>query len=291
MISYLQQNLFFTALLFLLSLNWNCSSSKSITANKTENTKNPIMEATNYWNQRSNAEAIDKAETYINKAIEQNPNDFESSILLGKIKFTQAYFLEENQSARELLFYEGKEICKKGVLNHPDFIQVYNNTNGDSSIKLLSSLANSPESVLAGLYWWGQNLAHYLNNQSVINRINHRELIEVIMHRVLALDPGFDYSGPYRFFGMFYTKIPGLEISQSLSYFNQALKTNPDFLGNTVFMAEFLYQKSGNREKFNQLLNDVLNINLTKHPDIMTDNLFYQKRAQFLLENESSLFE
>ena len=103
MISYLQQNLIFTALLLLLSLNYNCSSSKSITDNKTETTKNPIMEATNYWNQRSNAEAIDKAEAHINRALEQNPNDFESTILLGEIKFTQAYFLEENQSPKILI--------------------------------------------------------------------------------------------------------------------------------------------------------------------------------------------
>ena len=291
MISYLQQNLFFTVLLFLLSLNWNCSSSKSITSNKTENTKNPIMEATNYWNQRSNAEAIDKAETYINKAIEQNPNDFESSILLGKIKFTQAYFLEENQSAKELLFYEGKEICKKGVLNHPDFIQVYNNTNGDSSIKLLSSLANSPETVLPGLFWWGQNLAHYLNNQSVINRINHRELIEVIMHRVLALEPAFHFSGPYRFFGILYTRIPGIELSQSETYFNQALTADPEYLGNKVTMAEFYHQKAGNREQFNLFLKEILDTDLVEHPELLIENYFFQKRAETLLERESSLFE
>lgn len=253
--------------------------------------ENLILEANNYWNQRSDPQALDKAEALIIKALEQKSNNFESAILLGKIKYTRAYFFEENQSSKKILFFDGKEICRKAVLNHPDFVLIYNNAEGDSTIKLLSALANAPESILPGLYWWGQNLAHYLNNEPVMSRINNRELIEVIMHRVLALDPGFNYSGPYRFFGMLYTRIPGLEISQSLSYFNQALKTNPHFLGNTVLMAEFLHQKAGNREQFNQVLNEVLKINLTKHPEVMTDNFFYQKRARLLLNNESSLFE
>ena len=48
-----------------------------------------------------------------------------------------------------------------------------------------------------------------------------RELLEVIMHRVISLDPGFNFSGPYRFFGSLYTRIPGIELSQSKTYFDR----------------------------------------------------------------------
>ena len=162
---------------------------------------------------------------------------------------------------------------------------------GDSTEKLFSSLSKAPNSILPGLYWWGKNLAHYLNSRPVIERLSSRELLEVIMNRVLTLDPGFHYGGAYRFFGMLYTRIPGMDIEQSFSYFDQAIKSNPHYLANSVFLADFYHQKAGNREQFNKILTSVLSTNLTTHPEVMNDNWLYQKKAQKLLENESSLFE
>ena len=60
---------------------------------------------------------------------------------------------------------------------------------------------------------------------------------------------------------------------------------------NSVFLADFYYQKAGNREQFNKILTSVISTNLTTHPEVMNDNWFSQKKAQKLLENESSLFE
>ena len=84
------------------------------------------------------------------------------------------------------------------MVNHPDFLAIYNSIIGDSTEKLFSSLSKAPNSILPGLYWWGKNLAHYLNSRPVIERLSSRELLEVIMNRVW-LDPGFHYGGAYRF--------------------------------------------------------------------------------------------
>jgi hypothetical protein len=111
------------------------------------------------------------------------------------------------------------------------------------------------------------------------------------MHRTLSLEPSFFYSGPYRFFGSLYTRIPGVELSQSETYFNQALSANPDYLGNAVHMAEFYHQKAGNREQFHTMLTDVIDADFSANPDVIAENLFYQDRARWLLSQESSLFE
>mgnify|MGYP006273119901 FL=1 len=67
-------------------------------------------------------------------------------------------------------------------MNHEDFIPIYILSKGDSSFKLLSAIADAPLSIVPGLYWWAVNLGMYLNNQPVLARIKHRELLEVIMH-------------------------------------------------------------------------------------------------------------
>ena len=162
---------------------------------------------------------------------------------------------------------------------------------GDSTFKLLSAIADAPKSVVPGLYWWAVNLAYNLINKPVLARLNQRELMETIMHRVLALEPAFHFSGPYRFFGILYTRIPGIELSQSETYFNQALTADPEYLGNKVTMAEFYHQKAGNREQFNLFLKEILDTDLVEHPELLIENYFFQKRAETLLERESSLFE
>jgi len=286
-----KHNLFTISFLALIPIYFSCVRS-AINVKENERIADELIsQANSYWNQRTDAKALDKAENLILKVLKKKPDQLEHVVLLAKIKFTRAYFQIPNSNQENKLFLEASEICKKAVVNHPDFLAIYNSITGDSTEKLFSSLSKTPNSVLPGLYWWGKNLAHYLNSRPVIERLNSRELLEVIMNRVLTLDPGFHYGGAYRFFGMLYSRIPGLDIEQSFSYFNQAIKSNPHYLANSVFLADFYHQKAGNREQFNKILTSVLSTNLTTHPEVMNDNWLYQKKAQKLLEYESSLFE
>ena len=288
---HFKHNLITISLLALIPIYFSCAGSA---INVKENKKiadELISQANSYWNQRTDEKALDKAENLILKVLEKKPDQLEHIVLLAKIKFTRAYFQVPNPNQENELFLEASELCRKVVVNHPDFQAIYNSMVGDSTEKLFSSLSRAPNSVLPGLYWWGKNLAHYLNSRPVIERLSSRELLEVIMNRVLTLDPGFHYGGAYRFFGMLYTRIPGMDIEQSFSYFDQAIKSNPHYLANSVFLADFYHQKAGNREQFNRILTSVLSTNLTTHPEVMNDNWLYQKKAQKLLENESSLFE
>lgn len=243
------------------------------------------------WEQRIDSLALEKAEHFINLAYQQRHDDFELSILHSKISFTQAYFFEDKISKQDSLFLQGSRTAKKAIMIHKEFVPIYNFSKGDSAFKLLSAVANAPISIVPGLYWWGVNLGMFLNNQPVLERIKQRELLEIIMHRVISLDPSFYFSGPYRFFGSLYTRIPGIELSQSKTYFDQAITANPEYFGNKVLMAQFYYQKSGKREEFNKTLKAIINSDLNTYPEIMADNFFYQKKAKNLLKNESLLFE
>ena len=288
---HFKHNLITISLLVLIPIYFSCAGSAINVRENKKISDELISQANSYWNQRTDVKALNKAENLILKVLQNKPDELEHVVLLAKIKFTQAYFQATNPNKENKLFLEASELCRKAVANHPDFLASYNSIEGDSTEKLFSSLSKSPNSLLPGLYWWGKNLAHYLNSRPVIERLSSRELLEVIMNRVLTLDPGFHYGGAYRFFGMLYTRIPGMDIEQSFSYFDQAIKSNPHYLANSVFLADFYHQKAGNREQFNKILTSVLSTNLTTHPEVMNDNWFYQKKAQILLENESSLFE
>jgi len=267
-----------------------CAGTKQVSA-KNQNIEFLIEQGKLHWEQRVDSLSLQKAEHFIGLACEQRPNDFELNVLLARLLYTKALFLVTDQSTQESIFLEGSDIAKTAVISHPDFVPIYENAMGDGQFKLISAVMLAPQSVVTGLFWWATNLARYLNTKPVIERLNHRELLEVIMHRIISIDPGYHYSGPYRFFGSLYTRIPGVELSQSETYFNQALENHPEYLGNSVHMAEFYFQKSGDREKFHSTLQKVLSTDISVFPTIIAENIFYQDRAKALLKKESSLFE
>ena len=111
------------------------------------------------------------------------------------------------------------------------------------------------------------------------------------MHRIIALEPDYHYGGPYRFFGVFYSRIPGVKISQSKNYFEKAINSYPDYFGNKVQMSEFYYQKAENKNLFQSQLSSLLNKEPSIDPNIVPENVFYQKRAISLLDDKETLFE
>ena len=244
-----------------------------------------------FWEQRSDSSAIIKADHFLSLANERRPEDFDLSVLYSRILYFRALFLEKDSALRDSLFARGANVAKQSVITHMEFQSIYETTQGDTSFRLLTALSNTPRVLVPGLFWWATNQVWYLNSRPAMERLNYRELLEVIMHRIISLEPDFFYGGPYRFFGLFYSRIPGVELIQSKTYFEQAHANHPGYLGNVVQMSEFYHQKAGNRDQFQTQLESVVNTDPTTNPEILPENLFYQDRARSLLEQKSTLFE
>ena len=269
----------------------NCAGHQSKSINNDNEFSSIIEKGKLFWDQRSDTNAIKKAQHFIGSAYNQKPDDYDLALLYSKILYTNGLFHEKNNKNKTKLFFDGATICRNAIFNHPDFHTIYQNTKGDSSFRILSTIIEAPKTLIPGLFWWANNLSSYLNLKPVLERINNRELIEVILHRIISLEPSFYYSGAYRLFGSFYTRIPGIELSQSKNYFDQAINLNAEYFGNYVNYAEFYYQKAGNKELFNKILTNVINLDPSTYPDIMPENVLYQEKAKNLLKKESSLFE
>ena len=250
-----------------------------------------IEQGKSHWDNRHDSLSLFYTEHFISLAYEKRKEDFDLAILYSQILYTQALFSESSAIKKDSLFQIGAGISKNAVLMHPEFQSIHQEVQGDTMFRLLSAIADAPQNLVPGLYWWATNQAHYLYTKPVIERLNNRELLEVIMHRINSLDPGYHFGGPYRFFGAFYIRLPGVDISQSKKYFEQAITHHPEYLGNAVQMAEYYHQKKGNRELFHQQLSEVISIDLYSQPVLLPDNIFYQNRARYLLTIETTLFE
>ena len=283
--------------------SWQCSSQKvELDYAQSQNIDFLIAQAKMLWEQRSDSAAVKNANHFLGLAYDVDQNNPEILSLYSKSLFFQGMFLEKDNKTKDSLFLKGSEISKTAVLSDLAFKQKLNNSIvlfkqklnnsiGDSSFKIISSLSEAPKELVPVMYWWATNKLWYLNNKAAIERINHRELLEVIMHRVISLEPEYDQGGAYRFFGVFYSRIPGVELNQSKVYFEKAITSAENYLGNKVQKSEFYYQKAEDKSSFLTLLKSVINLDSSIYPEIMAENMFYQERAKLLLKQQDTLFE
>ena len=281
------------AIISFTILFFNCTNPNIELENaQSQNIEFLIEQATNLWEKRSDASAVKQANYFLGLAYNVKKTSTEITDLYIKCLFFQGMFLEEDNDKKDSLFLKGSEVAKNSVFNDDTFIElVQNSAIGDSTFKILSALSEAPKELVASMYWWATNKLWYLNSKPAIERINQRELLEVIMHRVISLEPNYDYGGAYRFFGVFYSRIPGVELSQSKTYFEKAISSNEAYFGNQVQMSEFYYQKSEDKTSFIEKLEYVKSLDASISNSNMPENLYYQKRANKLLLQQDTLFE
>ena len=82
-----------------------------------------------------------------------------------------------------------------------------------------------------------------------------------------------------------------MELSHSKNNFEKSIAGSPNYLGTYVIRAQYFHTKSGNREKFVQDLQFVLQADPTLLPEVSPENLLEQEKARKLLAKESALFE
>jgi len=274
-------------------LFFNCTNPKIELENaQSQNIEFLIEQATNLWEKRSDTNAVKQANYFLGLAYNVKKANTEITNLYIKCLFFQGMFLEEDNDKKDSLFLKGSEVAKNSVLMNDIFTELVQNSSiGDSTFKILTALSEAPKELVPSMYWWATNKLWYLNTKPAIERINQRELLEVIMHRVISLEPNYDYGGAYRFFGVFYSRIPGVELSQSKTYFEKAISSNETYFGNQVQMSEFYYQKSEDKTSFIEQLEYVESLDASISNNNMAENLYYQKRANKLLLQQDTLFE
>ena len=101
---YLKQKFSTITMMIFITIFFSCAGSDIDINENRKVIDQLISQANSYWDQRTEPRSLDKAENLIIKILEQRPDDFENTILLSKIKFTKAYFLEENSTKQNTLF-------------------------------------------------------------------------------------------------------------------------------------------------------------------------------------------
>jgi tetratricopeptide (TPR) repeat protein len=142
------------------------------------------------------------------------------------------------------------------------------------------------ENSLESNFWLAVNYGSYGTEKGIMKSLALIQPIKNCVERVLKIDEGYFYGGPWRVLGRLYHKAPGFPFSigdskKSLECFENALRLGPKFYLNHLFIAE-LYQSLGNKAKTREHLEWIINAPLNKNHE--KEDQGYKRDAAALLE-------
>lgn len=120
------------------------------------------------------------------------------------------------------------------------------------------------------------------------------KLVEPLMQRALALDPGFGRGAIHDFFITWYAALPasaGGSDEKAKEHFEKALQfAQGQRIAPLVSFAEGVAAKQQDRATFDRLVDQALAFDVDAHPDFRLANLTARRRAQWLKANAEDLF-
>ena len=244
------------------------------------------------WEKRVDVKSAKLSKHFLSKAIELDPNNPETVALFSRSCYFNGRFIDyDKPKFADSLFIEGFTESWRFITSSKEFQTGFQSIQGDSIAKTIAGIERLPLEFLPATYWWAENFTSYLMTKPVLKRLENREIIETVLHRILSIDPGYNFHGANRIFGSFYAKLPGVNLDQSKNNFEKSILGEPNFMTSYTAKAQYFYTKNGDRDSFVKDLQFVLNAEPTKIPEASPENLFEQELAKILLSKKESLFE
>lgn len=157
------------------------------------------------------------------------------------------------------------------------------------------ALADLERGAASQSFWGGYGLAIWVKYQAGSPAaLALLPRLELLMQRVVALDPALFHGAAHTFLGTYYGARPllvGGDPAKSKEHFEQALALgNRDFLLTQVAYAETYARQTFDRELYEKLLREVIDYPLAKRPELTLSNTLAQRKAKRLLEQVERIF-
>lgn len=201
------------------------------------------------------------------------------------------YALENNVEKRDAHYTTGLDWAEKAIqLAAPEFVAAMK-----AGEKHRDAIKKAPKEAVPGMYWYSTNMGKWAASKGFATVLRYKDDIKATMDHVMALDPGYFYAAPYRYFGAYEARTAGIaggSLEKSEESFKKSVELAPDYLATKVLWAEYLCpkQKEGGKETAKRLLEEVIAADPNAIPEVAAENTIEQKKAQALLAKIDEMF-
>lgn len=144
--------------------------------------------------------------------------------------------------------------------------------------------------------FWAANawIMWIINNSDSLEALMDLPKAKALIDRVNQLDDSYYYGAPHLFYGMFYSFLAeslGGNLTEAKKHFDIALKYSDEkFLMTKVYYALFYLKAKYDKENFIKILEEVVNTDLDKYPELRLLNTLSQNQAKDILKNIDKYF-
>lgn len=271
--------------------SWKDEAPKTASAEGAEKAAALVAEGDEAWKGRADRAQLEKALQKWEEAAALAP----SAELY--VKLSRGHYLlgdgfhavEDNAEMRDKEYEIGLAWAERAVkLAAPEYVQAV-----EGGAKHKDAIRKAPKEAVPAMYWWATNLGKWAASKGFATRLKYKDDIKATMEHVKALDEGYFYAAPWRYFGAFEAVTAGLaggDLKKSEENFAKAVALAPNYLGTKVLWAEFLATKTQDKATYEKLLKEVLAADPAVDPEIEPENRIEQKKAQKLLAKIDDAF-
>lgn len=244
------------------------------------------------WDKRKDVDQLKKAIERWDKALKMNPNQPAVRVKLSRARYLYGDGHLRADDEEEKMIGEFSKGQQEAELA---FAQANAGYRGEYCAEkpFAEAIAKATKADVPAMYWYATNLGKWGLAKGLTTILKYKDNIKAMMDRILQLDDGYFYHAPYRYFGVYWTKIPVFRGDQkkSTDNFEKSIAGSPQYLATKVLYAEKNLTKWKNRTKFMEMLYDVRHFPLSKAPELEAENTIEKKKAEDLLDDWDTYFE
>lgn len=244
--------------------------------------------AKSYWDKRDDKEQLLKALSSFENIANAN-NSYDAMTFLSRGYYLLADGHLENMDEKKKNWEIGITWGEKAMATNPEFKKRVI----DNGEKIEDVLKYLDKGQIEAIYWTAVNLGKWGKNSGIATVLKYKTQIKNMINRVGELDKNFFYGAYDRYWGAYYAVAPGFaggDMERSLQSFNSAIKTEKNYLGNYVLLADYWARKKGDKDMFVNNLNKVLKMNPNSVKAIAPENKIEQRKAKKLLDQVNEIF-
>lgn len=289
--SPMMQQLKFTRILFGL-LIFSCSTQRLVIQQMTPVLQNGMASIYEESDLQLAEQAIASDIKLIEGLLKSDPENEELLLMLARGYAGYALgFAEDRDKQRAREFYlrarnHAFKILSRDLGANPETVPLD---------KLQALAAGLNQENVAALFWSGFSWAGYIKlSLDEPGALINLPRVEILMQRVLELQPSYFNHAVYLFFGSLYGMRPrmmGGDPDKAGAFFKQAIeKTEGKFLLAHVYAARYYAAKILDEHLFDTYLDHVLSSPLDILPEMNLINAIARRKAQLLKEKKGELF-
>lgn len=250
-----------------------------------------VAEGETLWAERANRAKAEEAVSKWEAAAAQDPTraDIQLKLAYGYYFLANAHvkWEEDPEDKMRALFLKGVETAERAIkLQSPEFAAKIKG--GASWGEAVTSV---PKEGVAGLYWYATNLGKWGLLDGITTILAHKDDIFKTMEHVRKVDETFFHGAPYRYFGVYWAKLPfGKDLKKSQANFKKSIELAPNYLETKVLYAEHWAARSDDEALFKKLLNEVIAAPVNVDASLIPENQNAKRTAQRMLKNIEDFF-